>query len=83
MTHAKQPNENGLYFTGESNDAIDKLQIMYMESSSREARADKVQSASTPAQVECLVVSLSGGTINFHTWPDLDKREYLAEVGGL
>lgn len=70
-----------MHLTGPENKPVDKLQIMYMESSSREARAgDKAQSAPTAAQVECLVVSLSGGTVNFHTWPDLDKREYLAEV---
>jgi len=26
------------------------------------------------------VVSLSGGTVNFHTWPELNKREYLPDV---
>ena len=27
-----------------------------------------------------MVVSLSGGTVNFHTWPDLSPKPYLAEV---
>lgn len=41
---------------------------------------DRSQSAHPPAQVECLVVSLSGGTVNFHTWPELESRPLLAEV---
>ena len=69
-TKVKNVIAQALHFTGPEDHAVDKLQIMYMESSSREARADKMQFTQNPAQVECLVVSLSGGRVNFHTWPD-------------
>lgn len=26
------------------------------------------------------MVSLSGGRVKFHTWPDLEERDYLGEV---
>jgi len=41
-TKVKNIINHDLKFTGPEDNAVDKLQIMYMESSSREARADKM-----------------------------------------
>ena len=55
-----------LNFTGKENKAVDKLRVLNIESI-----------GTKDIQVESIVLSLSGGKIGFHNFPEFSPCDYL------